>query len=88
MQRKDAMPASRLRVFFGPEEDTPLSLAETPAGERPGRVTVPVAEVFPALAEALASRRSWVHDFADDEVTISTDLYEVLLAFQHYRNRA
>jgi len=24
-------------------------------------------------------------DFADDEVTISMDLYEVILAYQHYR---
>jgi hypothetical protein len=75
-----------LRVFFGPEEDAPLALA--PAQERTDRVTVPVSEVFPALAQALASHRSWVHDFADDEVTISTDLYEIILAFQHYRDRA
>ena len=80
------MPASRLRVFFGPEEDASLALEDR--AERPDRVTVPVAEVFPALAEALAARRSWVADFADDEVTISTDLYEVILAFQHYRRGA
>jgi hypothetical protein len=24
-------------------------------------------------------------DFADDEITVSMDLYEVLLAYQHYR---
>ena len=24
-------------------------------------------------------------DFTDDEITISSDLYEVILAYQHYR---
>jgi hypothetical protein len=33
----------------------------------------------------MRSQRTWLRDFADDEITISTDLYEVLLAYQHYR---
>ena len=37
------------------------------------------------LADAVHGRRGWLRDFEDDEVTISTDLYEVLLAYQHYR---
>jgi hypothetical protein len=42
-------------------------------------------EVLPLLADAVQSERTWLRDFAEDEVTISTDLYEVLLAYQHYR---
>jgi len=42
-------------------------------------------EVMPLLTDALQSQRTWLRDFADDEVKISMDLYEVLLAYQHYR---
>jgi hypothetical protein len=47
-----------------------------------------VGDVLPLLAEAHASRRTWLSDFADDPITISADLYEVLLAYQYYRNPA
>ena len=42
-------------------------------------------DVLPLLSDAVRSDRTWLRDFADDEVTISMDLYEVLLAYQHYR---
>jgi len=42
-------------------------------------------EVMPLLADAVQSERTWLRDFEDDEATISMDLYEVLLAYQHYR---
>ena len=42
-------------------------------------------EIMPLLADAVQSQRTWLRDFADDEVTISMDLYEVILAYQHYR---
>jgi hypothetical protein len=48
-------------------------------------VTVSVGEVLPLLADALASRRTWLRDFEDDEITITADLYEVLLAYRHFR---
>ena len=35
--------------------------------------------------DAVHSGRTWLNDFEDDEVTISTDLFEVILAYQHYR---
>ena len=37
------------------------------------------------LADAVRNQRTWLTDFDDDPVTISTDLYEVILAYQHYR---
>ena len=75
------MAASRLRVYYGPEEAS-ASPATIPLR---GQVTLPLGEVLPLLAEAAASRRAWVDDFADDEISISSDLYEVLLAYQHFR---
>jgi hypothetical protein len=48
-------------------------------------VTVPLGEVFGWLVDAVRSGRSWLRDFEDDEVTISADLYEVILAYQHYQ---
>jgi hypothetical protein len=48
-------------------------------------VTVSLGEVLPQLADAYRARRGWIHDFTDDSITISTDLYEILLAYQHYR---
>jgi hypothetical protein len=44
-----------------------------------------VGEVLPLLADAIESRRSWLGDFEDDQMTISTDLYEILLCYQHFR---
>jgi hypothetical protein len=78
------MAASRLRVYYGPEEvagdvatmDT-LPLRET--------VSMPLGEVLPLLMDAVKNRRQWVGDFFDDNITISSDLYEVLLAYQHFR---
>lgn len=75
--------AGRLRIYRGPAEDT----LEIRSGRSvdPQQVTVSVGEVLPLLADALASRRTWLRDFEDDEITISADLYEVLLAYRHFR---
>jgi hypothetical protein len=48
-------------------------------------VTVALSEVLPLLADAVNSHRTWLSDFDDDEITVSADLYEVLLAYQYYR---
>ena len=73
----------RLRIYYGPsDEATTAPTTSTPVRED---VTLPLSEVFPLLADAVQSERTWLRDFADDEVTISTDLYEVILAYQHYR---
>ena len=75
------MNASHLRLYCGPQGDA--GVAET--AERHNTVTVSVAEVMPLLIDAIQSERTWLRDFAEDDVTISMDLYEVLLAYQHYR---
>ncbi len=70
----------RMRVFYGPPAEAPVA----PADER---ITVPLGDVCELLAEAYDSGRAWISDFADDEVTISSDLYDVLMAYRFYRKR-
>lgn len=77
------MPHTRLRVYYGPAEDSTATLESAPAN--PDQVTVSLGEVFPLLADAVHCERTWLRDFEDDEITISADLYEVILAYQHYR---
>lgn len=71
-----------LRVYYGPQSHL-AAAADTDGNE--DNVTVPLAEIFPLLADAVRNERTWLEDFADDDVTISNDLYEVLLAYQHLR---
>ena len=78
------MNASHLRVYHGPNEDAAfLGVAQEHTPRQ--NVTVPLTDVMPLLADAARSQRTWLRDFEDDEVTISMDLYEVLLAYQHFR---
>jgi hypothetical protein len=75
--------AHQLRIYRGPGQDT---LDERPAPSvSPTQITVGVGEVLPLLADAMVSQRTWLRDFEQDEITISTDLYEVLLAYRHFR---
>jgi len=77
------MRSNHLRVYYGPQEESAtVSLADDKVRDT---INVPLTEVLPLLADAVRSDRTWLRDFADDEVTISMDLYEVLLAYQQYR---
>ena len=78
------MSASRLRVYYGPEEVASDGSATTTIPMH-STVNLPLGEVLPLLMDAVKNRRQWVGDFFDDEITISSDLYEVLLAYQHFR---
>ena len=78
------MSRTHLRIYTGPAEDpSAVRLVQTENNRE--TVTVPLAEVMPLLTDAVRSDRTWLTDFAEDEITISMDLYEVLLAYQHYR---
>ena len=78
------MSRSQLRIYTGPTEDPP-TVKVTQTENTRETVTVPLADVLPLLADAVRSERTWLADFAHDEITVSMDLYEVLLAYQHYR---
>ena len=79
------MAQPRLRIYFGPQDSQATSATVAATEERRATVTVPLGEIFPLLQDAVRSERTWLQDFEDDEITISTDLYEVILAYQHYR---
>jgi molybdopterin biosynthesis enzyme len=80
------MARSNLRIYRGPaEKSVPVRTASKNGNPT---VTVNVGEVLPLLADAVVSQRTWLSDFEDDEITISADLYEVLLAYQYYRHPA
>ncbi len=76
------MARSRLRVYYGPEKG--CATAAKPKAEE-NAVRVPLGEIFPLLADAVNSQRTWLRDFEDEEIAISADLYEVILAYQHCR---
>jgi hypothetical protein len=76
------MARSQLRVYYGPQSDACASITEDKQAET---VTVTLGEILPLLADAVRNERTWLDDFETDPVTISTDLYEVILAYQHYR---
>lgn len=70
---------NRLRIF--PADESVQSHA-------PSSVTLKLGEILEPLAEALQSRRTFIQDFADDEVQIPTDLYEALMASAAMRKSA
>ncbi len=71
-----------LRIYYGPQTETKAAVS-TDGDARV--VTLSLGEILPLLADAVQSQRTWLQDFDDDQVTISMDLYEVLLAYQFYR---
>jgi hypothetical protein len=73
-----------LRIYYGPQCE-PSSTTVSTEEETQREVTLPLGEVLPLLADAVQSQRTWLRDFDNDQVTISMDLYEVLLAYQFYR---
>lgn len=76
------MARCHLRVYYGPETAT-ATRAQSPTPT--ATVQVRAGDIFPLLADAVRSERTWLGDFEDDEITISADLYEVILAYQHCR---
>lgn len=77
------MRASTLKIYRGPEQADSPATAQMSEDNR--SVTAPAGQLLPLLADAMLSQRTWLKDFADDEVTVSADLYEVLMAYQHFR---
>ena len=75
--------AHALRIYRGPAEKP--APARTAGGTPQPTITMSLGEVLPLLADAVASQRTWLEDFEDDQITVSADLYEVLLAYQYYR---
>ena len=65
-----------LRVFIGSDVPTP--------SPEPPPVRVAMRDVVDALTDAARQKRGWIEDFADEEITISADLYDVIMAYQYF----
>lgn len=76
------MALRKFRVYTGPDIESVGTLQAT-APEQGVRVTL--GEILPILADAVASNRTWLTDFEADELTISSDLHDVLQAYRHFR---
>jgi len=65
--------AAHLRVFPAPDE--------LEADIEPG-IRIRLGDLLPLVAMAQRQHFIWLQDFLDDEVSISTDLHDVLMAFR------
>jgi hypothetical protein len=70
----------RLRLFTGEDQDSSTDVS--------AQVNMRFGEVTRALVEAVRWDRTWLRDFEDDEVRVSSDLYEVLSSFTRLRPSA
>jgi hypothetical protein len=70
----------RLRLFTGEDEDG--------SSEVESQVNVRFGEITRALVEAVRWDRTWLRDFENDEVRVSSDLYEVISSFTRLRPSA
>ncbi len=75
------MARAQLRVYHGPETKSFRRAEQQPENT----VQLKLSEILPLLADAVQSQRTWLRDFKDDEITISNDLHEVILAYQYCR---
>jgi hypothetical protein len=72
------MAAPRLRVFPSSPESSYQDCQDP-------TVRVSLRDLLPLIALARRQRFLWLDDFLDDEVRITSDLYDVLRAFNQYR---
>ena len=69
--------AAHLRVY--PET------SKTQPQDRPEpTIRVSLGDLLPLLSMAKKNNNLWLQDFLDDEVSITSDLYEILRAFSYY----
>jgi hypothetical protein len=73
--------AAHLRVYPLSKENADLE------GQVPN-VRVSLGDLLPLVALAHRNNYLWLQDFLDDEVAITSDLYEVLRAFRCTRPSA
>lgn len=72
---------SRLRLFVGAEAPEATVYSEP-------EVSMKLGELTRILADAIIWDRTWIADFADDDVRISADLFEVLSSYSQMRPSA
>jgi hypothetical protein len=73
--------AAHLRVY-------PLSKDDLAVERQEPTVRVSLGDLLPLVALAHRNNYLWLQDFLEDEVAITSDLYEVLRAFRCHRPSA
>jgi len=73
--------AAHLRVYPMPKDDFDAPVQEP-------TVRVSLGDLLPLVALAHRHNYLWLQDFLEDEVAITSDLYEVLRAFRCHRPSA
>ena len=75
------MATARLRLFPRPADD------DAPEPGVPS-VSVRLADLYPVLLQAYRDNYVWLRDFEEDEILVSPDFHEVVLAFSGCRPSA
>jgi hypothetical protein len=73
--------AAHLRVYPGSSEADESEFTQA-------AVHVRLGDLLPLIARAQRRNYLWLQDFLDDEVAITSDLYDVLRAFKYQRPSA
>ncbi len=71
----------KLRLFIGEDELSDKNLSSP-------EVSIELQEFTEILSDAIIWDRTWLADFADDRVKISSDLYQVLKTYSQMRPSA
>ncbi|MCS7236800.1 MAG: hypothetical protein NZ899_00850 [Thermoguttaceae bacterium] len=74
------MQMAKVQLFCAPKDDNRPAVSSLC-----DRVEVTLGEILPILIDACLTRRAWIRDFYDEALSISRDLYEVLIAYKAIR---
>ena len=66
---------------------TPVSSVCSASGHQEERISVRISHIMPWLADAANNGVAWLRDFEDEEICVTADLYDVILAYQHFHQR-
>ena len=76
--------SAQLRVYPGLDEAD----FDTAPAQPEANVRVSLRDLLPVVALAQRLKFIWLQDFLDDEVLITSDLYDVMQAFRNVRPSA
>ncbi len=71
------MATARLRVYPRVEDQR--------VDDAPPTIPIRLVDLYPLLAQAYKDNYIWLSDLEDDELLVSSDLYEVVRAFSDCR---
>jgi len=54
----------------------------------PATVPMRLGDILPLIEDAHRDQLTWLTDFVDDEIRVTTDLYQILQAFRQVRPSA